>query len=93
MDPEHFSLFKLTTRTTSALEAYNGVLGRLIQKRGNFFKFVEVLRDEEYEKSKNFSTLIESGGTEPLVQSSQKQFTQIDQIRFWRYLKCWSKEN
>lgn len=84
MDPEHFSLFKLTTRTTSALEAYNGVLGRLIQKRGNFFKFVEVLRDEEYEKSKNVSTLTES---------SQKQFTQIDQIRFWRYLKCWSKEN
>lgn len=63
MHPEHFSLFKLTTRTTSALEAYNGVLGRLIQKRGNFFKFVEVLRDEEYEKSKQFSILIESGGT------------------------------
>lgn len=53
----------MTTRTTSALEAYNGVLGRQIQKKGNFFRFVETLREEEYEKSKKFEVLIESGGT------------------------------
>lgn len=53
----------MSTRATSAVEAYNGVLGRLIPKRGNFFKFVSVLRNEEFSKSRDFKILIESGGT------------------------------
>lgn len=52
----------MATRTTSAIEAYNGVLGRLLPKRGQFFKFVSILRDEEFHQSRNFHQLVESGG-------------------------------
>lgn len=37
-------------------------MGRLLPKRGHFFKFVGVLRDEEYSKSRALRLLIESGG-------------------------------
>lgn len=40
--PEKISVFKTWTRTTGALEAYNGAIGHKIIKRGNFFKFVKV---------------------------------------------------
>lgn len=63
MKVENFSVFKEATRTTSAIEAYNGVLGRMIAKTGNFFKFVKVLQSEEFSKHRDFQLLIESGGT------------------------------
>lgn len=61
--PEVFSVFLKRTRTTSAVEAYNGVIGRIIQKNGNFFKFVKALIDEEFNKSRDFELLICSGGS------------------------------
>jgi len=40
-------VFKLNTRTTSALEAQNGVLGKRLMAHGNFFKFAyHLLKDE-----------------------------------------------
>lgn len=51
------------TRTTSAIEAYNGVLGRTLPKSGNFFKFTKTIQDEEFMKSRDFEILVESGGT------------------------------
>lgn len=51
------------TRTTSAVEAYNGVLGKGAEKNGHFFKFVGLIRDEEFFKSRHFSMLCESGGS------------------------------
>lgn len=56
--PSKISVFKLYTRTTGALEAYNGSLGRKIISKGHFFKFVKVLLDEDYRKSKSFATLL-----------------------------------
>ncbi|XP_075163492.1 uncharacterized protein LOC142236118 [Haematobia irritans] len=58
-----FSVYKQKTRTTSAVEAYNGVLGRLADKNGHFFKFVAIIRNEEFFKSCHFSMLSESGGS------------------------------
>lgn len=59
----NISVFQRQSRTTSALEAYNGVLGERITKRGHFFKFVRCLQQEEYCKSREFAMLVESGGS------------------------------
>lgn len=58
----NFSVYKQKTRTTSAVEAYNGVLGRFAEKNGHFFKFVRFIRNEEFFKSRHFSMMCESGG-------------------------------
>lgn len=47
-------MFNTFTRTTGALEAYNGALGHKIIKRGHFFKFVKVLLEEEFSKCRDF---------------------------------------
>lgn len=70
----------MTTRTTASLEAYNGILGRIICKKGNFFKFVETLRMEEFEKATKFNTLIESGGTVGAKQSKKFYVHKNDKI-------------
>ena len=49
-------------RTTSAVEAYNGVLGRIVQRNLNFFKFVKAIKSEEFSKGKDFQLLVNSGG-------------------------------
>ncbi|XP_070072587.1 uncharacterized protein [Drosophila takahashii] len=59
----NFSVYKENTRTTAAVEGHNGVLGRSVLPNGNFFKFVKVIRDEEYFKSRQFIQLTESGGS------------------------------
>lgn len=52
----------LATRTTGSLEAQNGVLGKILMKRGSFYKFVAYLLDHEYSKAREFVLLIDSGG-------------------------------
>lgn len=49
-------------RTTSTLEAYNGVLADNVVNKGHFFKFAHDNRSEEYFKSREATQLIESGG-------------------------------
>lgn len=56
-------MHKQNTRTTSAVEAYNGVLNKLVEKNGNFFKFVQAIRSEEFAKSRHFAILVASGGS------------------------------
>lgn len=56
------SVFGRQTRTTNALEAYNGVIGKRMPKKGQFFRFLKVLLQEEYNKCKEFSDLIRTGG-------------------------------
>jgi hypothetical protein len=56
------------TRTTNALEAYNGVLGKKISKKGHFFKFVKILLDEEFASSREFQQLVDSGGSSAIAQ-------------------------
>lgn len=50
-----------SSRTTNALEAYNGHLSRQIQKKGHFFKFLEEIKEQEFRKSVDFANLIQSG--------------------------------
>lgn len=56
--PENISVFNKWTRTTGALEAYNGVLGRKIIGKSHFFKFVKVLLDEEYRKCRELHSIL-----------------------------------
>lgn len=56
--PSKISVFNQWTRTTGALEAYNGVLGRKIVGKSHFFKFVKALLDEEYRKCRDFHSLL-----------------------------------
>ncbi|KAI8116748.1 hypothetical protein CVS40_11230, partial [Lucilia cuprina] len=48
---KNFSVYNENIRTTSAVEAYNGIIGRSAEKNGHFFKFVKVIRDEEFLKA------------------------------------------
>lgn len=56
------SVYGRQTRTTNALEAYNGVIGRRMTKKGQFFAFLKILLHEEYIKCKEFSDLARTGG-------------------------------
>lgn len=62
MGCENFSVYKQSTRTTSSIEAYNGVLGKCIKSNDNFFKFTKAIRNEEFFKSRQFASLVECGG-------------------------------
>lgn len=55
---DKISVFGRQTR----LEAYNGVIGKRMPKKGQFFRFLKVLLQEEYNKCKEFSYLIRTGG-------------------------------
>lgn len=47
----NFTVFNESTRTTSSVENYNGVLKKKGTVHGNFFKFVSLLQNEELFKS------------------------------------------
>lgn len=49
-------------RTTSSLESYNAELGRKFPVKGNFFKFVALIADQEFLKSEQMEKATESGG-------------------------------
>lgn len=68
--PETISVFELTARTTNALEAFNGVLGKTIPKRSHFFRFVHSLLKIEREKAYEVQTLIATGGASAPVKKS-----------------------
>lgn len=61
------------TRTTGALEAYNGVLGRKIVGKSHFFKFVKVLLDEEFRKCRDFHSLLRGRDDKPNCRSNKYQ--------------------
>lgn len=49
-------------RTTSSLEAYNGVINNHVVNHGNFFTFIHDLRLQEFLSSIRFSQHFENGG-------------------------------
>lgn len=48
-------------RTTSSVEAYNGVLNKTLQTHGHFFNFVHDMRAEDFFKRDELIELIKSG--------------------------------
>lgn len=65
-------MFMRETRTTCAVEGYNGVLGRKIQHHDNFFNFVACISKQELIKSIQLGNAIESGGAE--TTKSKRQY-------------------
>lgn len=55
---DQISVFGLNTRSQAAVEAYNGYLGRKIIAHANFFVLINALRDEEFQKSREFGLLL-----------------------------------
>ncbi|XP_017468090.1 PREDICTED: uncharacterized protein LOC108360344 [Rhagoletis zephyria] len=51
VNEDGISVFGTPTRTTSAIEGYNGALATMIPKQGNCFKFVKILQTEEFTSS------------------------------------------
>lgn len=62
---KQISVFALVTRTTASLEAYNGILGKRIMTNPNFFVLINTLKDEEFNKSRDFDLLLQ-GANPPL---------------------------
>lgn len=60
--PEAISVNDVRTRTTSALESYNGRLGNKIAGGSNFFKFAALLRQEEAINLREFNLSLNSAG-------------------------------
>lgn len=86
--PYGISVFGAATRTTSAVEAYNGVLGNILPKHGNFFKFVKVLQNEEFNKSKQFETLANSDGAIGNIKRKKKSIEASEKIEnAWKQLR------
>lgn len=73
--PEKISVFKQHTRTTCAVEAYNGAIGRNIQGGLKFFRFVDALRSEEFARWKEFRDHVNSGGD--VTNSNRKSATVV----------------
>lgn len=61
--PHNFSVFDSEIRTTSAIEAYNSVIGKSIPKKATFFKFVAFLQMQEFEKVRKFELLMNTNGS------------------------------
>ncbi|XP_067635869.1 uncharacterized protein [Eurosta solidaginis] len=72
IDPHNFSVFDSEIRTTSAIEAYNGVIGKSIPKKATFFKFVAFLQMQEFEKVAGVLHLI--GNYQPFVDIFEDHF-------------------
>lgn len=60
--PERITVFDLVHRTTGSVEAYNGVLGKLIPAKSNLFQFVSKLQLHEEKKAFDANLLDTSGG-------------------------------
>lgn len=60
--PQNISVNETTMRTTSSLEANNGVMNSTVVNHGNFFSFVYDLRQQEFLSSMRFHRHFESGG-------------------------------
>lgn len=66
------------TRSTGAVECYNGVMGRNISSHASFFRFVLGLRYQENVKAKMVKSIVESGGaTGPTRKGKSKVSFQI----------------
>lgn len=61
--PTSISVYMEPDRTNNPMESYNSTLGSKISSKGCFYKFVELLRVEEFIKSRDFA-IISNGGTQ-----------------------------
>lgn len=56
-----FCVFNKISRANNLVESHNSRLGSKIHRNGNFFKFVEILLEEDSLKSREFSQIMTGG--------------------------------
>lgn len=72
--PRKISVFGNETRTTSGAEGFNRNLGSYCHKHGSFVWFCVSIRNQEFMKSKEMVSFVESGG---LVGCRQKRVDKV----------------
>lgn len=80
------SVFNLTMRTTSSLEAFNSSLNRSIPKKAHLFKFIECLKLHESRKADRMYSL--AHGTLPEIHFKARR--EKDEIRAEKIRRCTS---
>lgn len=73
-------MYNKYTRTTCAAEAYNGVLNKKLVKKGHFFKFVQVMQEQEFAKSREMTLLVNSGGADATSKPKRRKVKVILKI-------------
>lgn len=68
---EAISVYGREHRTTCAVEAFNGVLNKGIKGNGNFYNFVDYIRDIDLKKSIKLRNLIPSAGLQLVKRRAQ----------------------
>lgn len=68
------SVYRKTTRTNNAVEAYNGHLGRRIPAKGHFFRFAVILLDEEDAKARDFHIAIKTAGASSQSSDQRRKY-------------------
>lgn len=76
---QQFSVYKKCFRTTSMLETYNGKLGKILPKNGNFFNFVDQLLDEEHSLTVDFLSSLE-GETWQMFEKPKLKFQRRNEL-------------
>lgn len=75
--PKKISVFGNEIRTTSAAEGYNRVLNAYCHKKGNFIWFCVSIRNQEFMKSKEMHSFVESGG---IIGCNRKRDDEVSMI-------------
>lgn len=71
------TVFGDEVRTTSPAEGYNRALNDYCQKKGSFIWFCFSIRNQEFMKSKEFISFVESGG---LIGCQQRKEDKVNQL-------------
>lgn len=72
--PSSICVYQKETRTTGAVEAYNGVIGKKMKAHPPFFSFVESLQKEEFSKSTQMMQDL------PLIDITKKRKERADRL-------------
>lgn len=59
---ENISVYRRESRTNNTVEAYNCSLNKKIRAKGDFYAFVQILKQQEFDKYTTIRLLVDSAG-------------------------------
>lgn len=74
------SVDKLSMRETSSLKSYNSRLAQKLPSKGNFYKFMKSIAEEELVQSHDMALLVESGGGAVARMERKRKFKDKDAL-------------
>lgn len=85
--PENYTVYNSSTRTTSGLESYNRVLNSKIKSNGDFWTFVTIIQEEDNCKVQSI-TAVGNGNMNVYRPKSKNQIKkETDLEKLWSHLK------